>query len=65
MLWGIRHLKKFRQIPEGFLNTIIQQTKKCLKLDAKQLTHDFAASFGDILSDELNSEPMKGDPMII
>ena len=28
MLWGIRDLKKFRQIPEGFPNMMIQKTKK-------------------------------------
>ena len=39
MLWGIKHLKQFNRIPQGFPNTIIHRDiELCNKVKLGQLT---------------------------
>ena len=64
MLWGMKHLKKLKQIPQGFPNTILNDNDEfCFRTTIKLLSNEFTTEFDDILSDELNPLPMKGDPM--
>ena len=66
MLWGIKHLKEFRRVPRGFPNTILNDNKEfCFRMTIKLLSDEFTTEFDEILSDELNPLPMKGDPMRI
>ena len=66
MLWGIKHLKEFKQIPQGFPNTILNDNDKfCFRTTIRLLSNEFTTEFDNRLSDELNPLPMKGDPMKI
>ena len=66
MLWDITHLKEFRQIPQGFPNTILNDNRKfCFRTTIKLLSDEFTSEFEDILSNELKPEPIKGDPVRI
>ena len=62
MLWGVKHLKEFRQMPRGFPNTILNDNDEfCFRTKIKVLSYEF----NEILSDKLNPQPMKVDPMRI
>ena len=64
MLWGIKHLIEFKRIPQGFPNTILNDNDEfCFRTTIKLLSQEFTTEFNDILSNELNPLPMKGDPM--
>ena len=66
MLWGIKHLKEFKRIPQGFPNIILNEGDEfCFRTTIKLLSQEFTTEFDDILSDELNPLRMKGDPMRI
>ena len=66
MLWGIKHLKEFKQIPQGFPNTIRNDNNEfCFRTTIRLLSNELTTKFDDILSDKLNPLPMKGDPMKI
>ena len=67
MLQGIKHLREFKRIPQGFPNTILLNDHEefCFRTTVKLLSEEFTTEFDDILSDELNPLPMKGDPMRI
>ena len=66
MLWGIEHLKEFKRIPQGLPNTILDKRDEfCFRTTINLLSDKFTYEFEDKLSDELNPEPMKGDPMWI
>ena len=66
MLWGIKHLRQFKRILQGFPNTILNENKEfCFRTTIKLLSEKFTTEFDDILSDELNPLPIKGDPMRI
>ena len=62
MLGGIKHLKEFKRIPQGFPNTILDENDEfCFRTTIKLLSNEFTSEFDDILSDDLNPLPMKGD----
>ena len=66
MLWAINYLKEFRRIPRGFPNTILNDNNEfCFRTTIELLLDEFTTEFNEILSDELNPLPMKGDPMQI
>ena len=66
MLWGIKHLREFKRIPQGFQNTIQKDHEEfCFRTTVKLLSEEFTTEFDNILSDELNPLPITGDPMHI
>ena len=65
MLWGIKHLKEFKQILQGFPNTILNDNDEFCFRTTITLSQEFTTEFDDILSNELHPLPMKGDPMPI
>ena len=66
MLWGIKHFKEFRQIPQTFPNAILDNKDKFFfRTIIKLQSDEFTSEFDNILSDELDPKPMKGDPMQI
>ena len=66
MLWGIKHLREFKRIPQGIPNTILNDNGEfCFRTTIKLLSDEFTAEFNNILSDERNLLPMKEDPMRI
>ena len=66
MLLGIKHLREFKRILQGFGNTILNDHEVfCFRTTVKLLSEEFTTEFDNTLSDELNPLPMKGDPMRI
>ena len=42
MLWGIKHLKEFKRIPQGFPNTILNNNDEfCFRKTIKLLSQEF------------------------
>ena len=53
-------------MPRGFPNTILNDNDEfCFRTTIKLLLDEFTSQLNDIRSDELNPQPMKGDPMRI
>ena len=66
LLWGRRHLREFKRIPQGFPNTILNDNEEfCFRTTIKLLSEEFTTEFNKTLSNKLNPLPMKGDPMRI
>ena len=48
---GIKHLKEFKRIPQGFPNTILNESDEfCFRTTIIKLSNEFTSEFDDILT---------------